>query len=222
VGLQKWSISVLCLMLLVGCAALKTYDLYEGDNSQAATLLSFDTLLVDRIDQRDMGMGLIGQRYQYFLSPGNHVLVVRYADMWDENAGDHEKITSPAITVAFTLEAGKTYQLGHSAIKNIEASIEFAKRPALYLIDVDTGKTVDVSFDIAERKNILSALNLVADFSKQDHVRQPDNFHPLKNTFSDMEPKVNSSTPLSALKQAWQQANQQDRSEFLQWIVGDH
>ena len=220
-GLQKWSLAVVCLMLLTGCASLKTYDMYEGDNSQAATLLSFDTLLIDRVDLRDMGMGLIGQRYQYLLSPGRHALVVRYADIWDVNAGDHEKITSPAITVSFALEAGNTYQLSHAAIENIEASVEFAKKPVIHLINVGTGELVDVSFKVAERKNILSALNLVAGSSEVNSTSKLANSHSLKNPVSDIAPLEIPSAGLSALKHAWLKSSQQDRSKFLQWIVGD-
>ena len=75
------------------------------------------------------------------LQLGENILSVRYSQLFNLTADEHDIIKSKPLAIRFMAEAGKSYQLVANAPKRYEAAKEFAKNPDIRLIDKSTGNS---------------------------------------------------------------------------------
>ena len=199
------------LALLASCATQQHHDFYGGEAGSAVILKSSETIQVESIDGRDVGPGFIGQLHSYTLSPGSHRLIVTFADMYDLSSDDFEKVISGPIKLSFVAEPGKTYHLTHKKIVGIDEARAFALKPALALVNVATGKKIDVSLEYGLPRRLIPKLR----FESEDEKVFVSDYTPEKAHASSAAKKI---TLLQVLKSNWQQASEQERAAFLQWI----
>lgn len=229
-------------MLLSACSTQLTHNLYRGTPEQAVSFKSFPTILIKSIDNVDTGFGFIGQAQQYTLSPGQHTLIFEYADLWDISADEHDKIVSPRVKLVFTAEAGKTYQIQHAKMDNVEQSRAFARQPEFRLVQLgEAGNTVatlsSALFEVSQPRNLLSLIKFESepDFAfasdvpkerkvmKEVQVGAGDGAETVTQpgkVISNQQPAspVSDLPHLNMLKFSWQQASEAERNLFLQWL----
>ena len=209
-------LSGLLVLFAGGCATKQYHDWYKGKAAAGAVLKSHKTILVQAIDGRDAGTAFIGQQHSFELAPGEHSIVVTYADMYDLTADDFEKVESGPVKMQFRAEAGKTYQLAHEAIADIQAAKAFAKKPELKILDAATGEPVRVDLEYAMPKRLLPTLRFA---SEEEKVFASDYQTPAAAPSAEPEPA--DKADLSALKMlqfSWEQASPAERKAFLKWI----
>lgn len=219
---------------LGACSTQLTHDLHQGAPEQAVSIKSFPTVLIKSIDNEDTGFGFIGQEQQYTLSPGQHTLIFEYADLWDLSADEHDKVVSPRVKLVFSAEAGKTYQIQHAKMENVQQSRAFAKRPEFQLVQLgEDGQNVNTLsaaiFEVSQPRNLLS---LIKFDSERDYAFASDNGDSdskdlnaaARDQFGEEKggqqaAKAESEFPhLNMLKFSWQQASEAERKLFLQWL----
>lgn len=202
-----------------GCATQQYHDWYEGEPGDGAVLKSYKTVLVEAINGRDAGSAFIGQEHSYELPAGKLTLLVSYADMYDQTADDFEKVSSSPVKIQFLAEAGKTYQLAHDPIENIQAAKAFAKKPEISVIDVAANQPVETTVEYTVPKRLLPSLRFA---SEEEKVFASDYQTPTAVTEpSAAKPQLAEKKDLSVLKMlqfSWEQASEEERDLFLQWI----
>ena len=111
----KWMVGVVSvILLLAGCAATGPVRLYDGQARQpaeVATLQMPEQIQVMAMDGLEVS-GTVLQRSQSLeVLPGEHVLTLRYVQLFQINASDHEVVRSRQAALRFTAVAGSTYRL---------------------------------------------------------------------------------------------------------------
>ena len=114
------------LLLLLGLLATPLH---------AAELLLASELVVDAVNGEKRTNLLFGNAAKLTLAAGEQRLLVRYKDLFELGADEHEVVSSEALLLAFTLPAEGNYQLQLDAPSNVKAARAFAKAPQLRLID---------------------------------------------------------------------------------------
>lgn len=204
---------LLALVLIQGCATQQYHDWYDGKPATGAVLKSYKTVLVEAINGRDAGASFIGQEHSYELAPGNYTLVVTFADMYDRTADDFEKVESSPVKITFAAEAGKTYQLSHEPLADLQAAKAFAKEPQITIMDVAADVPVMTTVEYTVPKRLLPTLRFA---SEPENVFASD----YQGT-STAESALTKDEDLSALKMlqfSWGKASAKEREAFLEWI----
>lgn len=207
-----------------GCNTLASkHKLYEGEVANAATIRSFGTVLVEYVDNKDMGMNFVGQEKEYSVLPGEHTLIVEYADFWSPSSGDDEKVTSAPIKVTFNAEPNQTYQILHERVTSLDDSKKFAKKPVLFVKNVTSGKKVKAAFELAAPKSFVPKFTFA---STPDYQFESDgaatNTQVSQQAAEKKPPVHKAAVPVSALRdmqQLWNTATKEEKSAFLQWIT---
>ncbi len=110
----------------------------------SGTLQAPEILQIMTIDGEEPPGSFLGSRnLSRPLPAGEHVLSVRYNQLFNLGADDHDILKSPPVAFRFTVEPGKTYQLQVNPPKHYEDAKIFAKNPQIRLITVETGKSQD-------------------------------------------------------------------------------
>ncbi len=133
--------------LLISCASVlsvvSTQSVAEPlaqTASQTAHLDVPEIVQIMAIDGQERTGNFFGSRAMTLdLSAGEHVLSVRYTQLFQLGADDHDIIKSKPLAIRFTADAGKTYQLTVNPPKRYEAAKEFAKQPDIRLVNKSTG-----------------------------------------------------------------------------------
>lgn len=92
------------------------------------------------IDGQEQGSHFFGSRAHLKpLSVGEHVLTVRYAQLFNLSADEHDIVKSAPITLRFMAQAGQHYQLTVNPPKHHDDAVAFAKKPDIQLLNKTTG-----------------------------------------------------------------------------------
>lgn len=154
------------------------------------------------IDGQEQPSSFFGSRaHTQTLSVGEHVLSVRYSQLFDISAEDHDIVKSAPMAIRFVAESGQQYQLAVNPPKRHEAAIKFAKQPDIQLINKSTG----TSQQAVTIKSYAEA-SLVDTISKA--FNNTDTPTPTLNT---------NNTQL--LQDIWLRASAQERQAFAAWLA---
>lgn len=189
------------LALLGGCATSRApLQAYEGAARPAAEVAVLDvpeTLQVMAVDGREPPPALLRRGVQLALLPGEHVLSLRYVQIFQLNADEHDVVRSRQAALRFTAVAGGRYRLESPAQASHEAARQFAKSPVFRLVDAGGGS-------IAES----TAVKSFAEASLVDT---------LSKAFQDQGEPARPVTNVDLLKDIWGRSSEAERAEFLQW-----
>ena len=235
--------AVLVSLLLSGCNTLATkHTLYEGEVANAATIRSFDTVLVEYVDNKSMGMNFVGQEKEYSVLPGVHTVIVEYADFWSPSSGEDEKVTSAPVKITFNTEPNQTYQILHDRVASLENSKNFAEKPVFFVKNITSGKIIDANFELAAPKSFIPTIKFASTPDYQFVSDGPaveagavtkatvnagaktvtDSAQVSQSEQLIQESVQTSSSPASALhnmQQLWEGATKEEKAAFLQWIT---
>lgn len=154
------------------------------------------------IDGQEQPSNFFGSRaHTQALSVGEHVLSVRYSQLFDISAEDHDIVKSAPMAIRFVAESGQQYQLTVNPPKRHEAAVKFAKQPDIQLINKSTG---------ASQQAV--AIKSYAEASLVDTISKAFN-----NTDTPTPTLNTNNTQL--LQDIWLRASAQERQAFAAWLA---
>lgn len=102
----------------------------------AATVNVSDNLIVSEVNDKTIDNKFLGQKSSFKLNQGNHALVVRYKDVFEDlDFAEDRVVQSQEFVVRFTIKDQERLKLSTTKIKNLAGAESFSKSPRLKLID---------------------------------------------------------------------------------------
>lgn len=193
---------VVLLLALGGCAAnrgpLKAYEGPQLPAGQVALLDVPEQIQVLAIDGREPPANFMTSKLQLALLPGEHVLVLRYVQLFQITSDDHEVVRSSQAALRFTAAAGGQYRLQVPAQRDLQAARQFAKAPQFQLADLAGGAAVEsVLIKSYAQASLLDSINKA------------------------FEPAAGAGNPVNntdLLKDIWSRSSRDEREAFRLWI----
>jgi len=220
-------------MMLSGCAIIASkHKLYDGEVANAVTILSSPTIQVTYIDNQDMGYSFIGQGKEFSVLPGEHTLIIEYADFWSPATGEDEKVVSRPVKLTFTAEPNQTYELSHEGLVTLESSKLFSKKPVFFVKNIVTDNIVDAIFEVSAPKSFFPKLKfestpeyqftsdsvVVIPVPKVSQVtaRVENSVEAVNDPVKEVKENAGR---VERLQKLWARATQDEKTIFLQWIT---
>ncbi len=194
-------VAMLMAATLAGCAGLnKPMTAYEGPArpvAEVAVLELPEELQLLAVDGREQSSYLLGSRQQVVhILPGERVLTLRYVELFQLSANDHEVVRSRPVALRFEAKAGQRYAFRYAKPGKVEAAREFAKAPSLELLTQDAAP-------IASSQAIKS----YAEGSLVDSIN---------SAFEGGTPKAVGN--LELLQDVWGRSTAEEREAFRRWL----
>jgi uncharacterized protein YccT (UPF0319 family) len=172
--------------------------------SQSAHLQVPELIQIMAIDGQERTGNFFGSRAMTLdLSAGEHVLSVRYSQLFQLGADDHDIIKSKPMAIRFTAEAGKTYQLNVNPPKRYEAAKEFAKQPDIRLVDKTSGTSQQATL-----------IKSYAEASLVDSIGKA-----FQSSEDSAAIKATTASNVQLLQDIWQRASTEERQAFAAWLA---
>lgn len=239
---------LLCTVLLLTACSNAPLRLYDGPAKPAAAIarvaipIDIDILSLNgkKVEGSNTLLGTADRELE--LLPGRYQLLVYYNNLWQAEGDSHETIRSRPMIFDLELAAGHSYQMDFTRTRDIKIARQFATHFPVWLTDLINGARVEgqdsgLAFDnsllnqITGRK-VLDTVGststegnqVIAPLAPQTTVM--DAAHtpaatPAAAIDNIATRPATSGGYLDLLKAQWQQANQEEKRSFLQWI-GDH
>jgi len=211
----------LCLALLTSTVPLTLW---------AATLTISDNLIVSEIDNKIVEHGLLGKKSTFTLNKGKHALIVFYKDVFEDlDFAEDRVVKSKDFVVKFTITEEKQLKLTTVAIKNLAQAESFSKSPELVLKD-ESNKLIEVELEnvsdykIAQQVDI--AVSTLASKQSINNDKEPalEKAVVSKTIPMPIKEQQTSNTliqinSLAMLKYWWQNASDEEKKHFKQYIT---
>lgn len=102
----------------------------------ATNLQVADNLIIIEVDDKVIEHGFIGKQTTFDLSQGQHALVVKYKDVFEDfDLGQERVVESQEFVVKFSVSNQQKLTLSTTKIGNLPAAEKFSKLPKLLLVD---------------------------------------------------------------------------------------
>src|SRR6218665_3937313 len=144
--MKYWMRCAVLLMAVSGLAACATskgpVKAYEGPvrgNSELVLIAVPEEIEVMAIDGQEPPPSFLKSKVQLALLPGEHVFSLRYVELFQITADDHEVIRSKQAALRFSAVAGSEYPLQLPQQKNLDEARKFAKSPQFSLVNANDG-----------------------------------------------------------------------------------
>lgn len=187
-------------LLTAGCAAqgpLKVYDGPVRPAAEVAEVVAPEQVEVMSIDGREPPPGFLRSQVRFALLPGEHVLSLRYVELFNIGSEGHEVIRSRQAAVRFTAVAGGVYRLDYPRQSGRDAAREFAKAPRFRLVSEQGGTVESVAIKSQAEASLIDTLQKA--FDSQGGQSRPV-------------------TNVDLLRDVWGRASPAERQEFRHWI----
>lgn len=198
----KWLVLVVpAVMLLAGCTTTGSVRLYEGQARHPAEVTQIrvpEQVQVMAMDGVEVTGTLLQRGQSLEVLPGEHVLTLRYVQLFQINSEDHEVVRSRQAALRFTAEAGATYRLEMDAQPSLDAARKFARDPKFRMVNEGSG-AVEQS----------TAIKSYAEASLVDTITR---------AFESTQSQAQGQTHLDLLKDVWGRATPQERTAFREWV----
>ncbi|MDX2370553.1 MAG: DUF2057 family protein [Colwellia sp.] len=183
----------------------------------AATVSVSENLIVSEVNDKTIDNGFIGSKSVFELSRGNHALIVRYKDVFEDlDFAEERRVESQDFVVKFAITDQAQLKLSTIKIKNLAEAETFIKSPKLKLKD-GRDNQLDLSLEQVSDYKLAKQVDLVVNSLASKQIIQtnssalPTASTPKsKNTFL----QVNS---LTMLKYWWQNASNEEKQRFKQF-----
>ncbi len=209
-------------------------SLYAGDATQKSTLSipeDFNVTYVDGLKNKANFFSPGGA--ELTLSKGEHRVVMIY-DQFFERGDDTDRIKSAAFMLSFVIEQEGSYELQFAPPKSSDAAKEFAKNPQVEIVmpKLKSALPVQITYNIDPEMYLASyakaavlpvlvnetAVPVSAPVPKTSATQTPEvrlsfSEHTAQKESARIDPNV-----LQQLKYWWQQADKNQRDEFLESI----
>ena len=154
----RLTLAVAAALLMSACATQSTQKLYEGSDQTAGVIQSASIVQILYIDDEEVKAGFIGQTPKYRVEAGERVVMVEYADLFNIDNDEHEKVVSRPAKVTFTVEGGSLYEIQSLAPTELEAAKAFAEQPTVQVVNVKTGAVIASNVELSRPRTVLTQL----------------------------------------------------------------
>ena len=183
------------LLIIQGCSTAKQVRLYDGpaigqDQEVKLVLpLNFELISLDEQSIAQFSQKFRNHDLTVKLPPGEHTLVMRYSDIWQIDADNHETLSTGQMTFTGDFNSGESFKIKTPLINTLAQAKQFIKQPEVLLV--------------SNKQTIAGS-----------HVEKAD---PL--TFKHDEKIEKVAYPnLKQLKFWWQKASAYEKQQFQQWM----
>jgi uncharacterized protein YccT (UPF0319 family) len=201
----------------------------------AATLTVADNLIVTEIDNKAVEHGLLSKKSTFELNSGNYALIMHYKDVFEDlDFAENRVVKSKDFVVKLAVKEESNLNLDTVAIKNLAQAESFSQSPELILKD-EKNKRINITLETLENYKMAQQVNLAVNTYVAKQTMQ-------KKTVSSLEKNVavtQSSTSLNdkvtvvqdsgntliqvdaltMLKYWWQNASNEERNHFMQYMT---
>lgn len=201
----------------------------------AVTLVTPEEIPVLALDQQEISGSLFrSSKTTYKLDPGSREIAVRYEQLFSQNNGDHDVLKSAILNLKADLQDNKTYRLTLvNPPKNYDDAKQYVKQPIVAIVD-EQGNTVSQQQGLDNAPKPLlgsSFFNRVLDLRGNDGQKDLTRAGAPSTVSTTTAQPVSSTSAGNAtvntakagtveqLKQLWQSANEQERQQFMQFII---
>ena len=167
------------------------------------------------IDGKDLGFRLLNQPDSINLAPGQHVLSLRYKDIFEDYEGGHSVITSMPLYVNFTAVENGQFAITLKAPKSEQDAYRFAKQPSVEIVDIANGTVVN-SDQVTESEQQQNWLDNMFEIKRSKLTDTAE----IQPAVQSIDHKNLTKTPnsLEMLRYWWQQADSETKQQFIQEI----
>jgi len=215
---------ILCFGLLTSALSL---------TSSATTLTVSDNIIISEVDNKVIEHGFIGKKSTFTLKQGEHAVVVRYKDVFEDlDFAEDRVVESQNFVVKFTLAKEQQVKLTTTKIKNLSQAERFAKAPELNLVDEDNKQLVLELVDVADYKlarQVNIAVSSLATQTASHSAVLPAEVKSsaqAKQASATLQQKMTTSSntlaqvdSLTMLKYWWQTASNTEKDQFKQFLI---
>jgi uncharacterized protein len=193
-------------MSVVLSGGLYATAVYAADIAADVSLDVPEVIHILSIDGQEQPSSFFGSRAHVKMLPvGEHVLSLRYSQLFDISSEDHDIVKSSPMAIRFVAEAGQQYQLVINPPKRYEAAVKFAKQPDIKLINKNTGVSQEaVAIKSYSEASLIDTLGKA--FNTSDSPTTPSN-------------AAFSSNNTQLLQDIWLRATPQERQAFAAWLA---
>jgi len=204
------------LMVAGGCASTSIYRIADAGVAPDCIVSVWIPVMLEplTIDDRPVDRDLIPTttRYRYELAPGVHKIVVRYSGFTDI-PGQVEIVRSLPVFVTMDGLPGHHYVMDYDAHAGDIRLGKTEFRPDVSIVDITTNTALIRSWEGSAQPGQSPVLPKEA-----APVMRPAKA-PAASSMNTPSRAAASPDALVQLQQGWQQADESDRGEFMQWIV---
>ncbi|HEX5676861.1 MAG TPA: DUF2057 domain-containing protein [Alcanivorax sp.] len=232
--LRSFALIAAAAFLLTACSRSPVVQLYEGakrPDSQVLTVRVPTDLEVFTINGSEVdGVNTFfnTDHKDLKLSPGRYEILAYYKRLWDLDADNHEVMTSDPALFVVDGEAGEFYRLGFERPQNVAQARALEEDFSGWVENLNSGKkTPSQASGLVLNRGFLAPITGAEVETKGASAVQPKAVAavtpaPAPPAASDSADNSASSggqaSYLDTLKAQWNQATQEERRQFLQWI----
>ena len=180
------------LLILMGCAHTGPYVLHTQTQmslAEQAQVTLPKAIDVVQLDGKKLKLAYSPDDVRhYYLLPGQHELVLRYVQLWEDDMGNEEVLTSKLVGFQLTTKAGDHFELVTDMPRTLEDARRFSR---------------DIQLQLKGSGNALLTGQLIAAF------RQPAAIDVLIN---------DKGSPYEHLVEWWRVASPDEKEMFLKYI----
>lgn len=150
------------------------------------------------VDGREVTGSLLERSQVLAVLPGERVFSLRYVELFQINADEHEIVRSRQAALRFNAEAGASYRIEIDKQPNLDAARKFSKEPKFRLVNLKDASITESM-----------AIKSYAEASLVDTIAK---------AFDSGESKGQEPTHLDLLKDVWGRASVEERAAFKIWV----
>lgn len=208
----------LCLVTLAvpALAAGKTVTAVpaaDADRKDLVTLLlpvALDVELVDGLEYPGLRSMFRRGDLAVQVLPGEREVALRYNQLFQLGADDHEIVRSGTMVLRFVAEPGQTYRAVHPAFRDVAAAREGVKNLELRIVDA------------AGNNRVIGATQVRRNWrGEQSTTTRPDLVSAEAAAATAPAPSAGGVSALDLLKFTWQNATATERAAFMEWAQGN-
>ncbi|MFT5592260.1 MAG: hypothetical protein ACI8SR_000619 [Oceanicoccus sp.] len=184
------------VILIQGCSAAQHVKLYEGPvigqdkEVQLILPLNFELISLDTQPVARFTQTFRNHDLTIKLTPGEHTLVLRYNDVWQLDADNHETLRTGQITFTDKFTSGEIFRIQTPPIDTINQAKQFIQAPKVVLV----GKEQTIAGSHLEKENPLV-------FTQDENIDKVTYPH------------------LKQLQFWWLKASEYEKRQFKQWLT---
>ena len=202
------------IVFFFSCTALKV---------SAARLILSDNLVLRDIDDKAVEHGFLSNKQTIDLTQGEHTLVIKYKDVFEDvDFGEEKLIKSDYFVVKFLIKEQELLFLTTSDINGLDEAERFVNSPELILTDENRE---EIKLDLEDLANytlnkkitsVVSSLLIPADAPKYNDKTQVINKK--DNVLHDRVISHVNNEAVPMLKYWWQQASKDQQATFIRFV----
>lgn len=227
--LRSFALIAAAAFLLTACSRSPVVQLYEGakqPDSQVLTVRVPTDLEVFTINGREVdGVNTFfnTDHKDLKLSPGRYEVLAYYKRLWDLDADSHEVMKSDPALFVVDGEAGEFYRLDFERPQNVTQARALEEDFSGWVENMNSGeKTPSQASGLVLNRGFLAPITGSSVEAKSTGAVAPQTKAADAVTPEPASPAAENAKPeanyLDTLKAQWNQATQEERRQFLQWI----